>query len=168
MIKLASKFCKVYYYAQMRPKTKKSSSMAVNDTDGMRLWLGGPLHVLISSHTEKLRRTIEIPNPPGVGTVGTIMRAEDAPVLKRIIELERYIRRSYGRHRGHPHENKISVLNACDEWLLDPGTSWRLMAAKHGFPNRKRLERSVLRLKAILKKEGIPFPHRAQNIPPHN
>jgi hypothetical protein len=166
MIKLASKFCKAYYRARMRPKAKRSSR---NDADGIRLSLGGPLHTLIYNHVEKLRRGIEAPRRPGIATVGSmyILEGTDS-TLARIVDLERYMRRTFVRRQGHPPEDKVAVLNAYDEWLLDPGTSWRLLAAKYGFPSRKHLERAVLRLKRILKREEIPLPHRAQNIPPHN
>ena len=91
------------------------------------------------------------------------------PVAARIAELERYMRRTFERRRrGRPRENTVGVLNAYDDWLLDPATSWRLLAVKHGFRSKHVLECAVLRLDQILEKEGILVPDRAQNIPSHN
>jgi hypothetical protein len=63
-----------------------------------------------------------------------------------------------------PRGKWVAVLNAYDDWLVDPKTSWGKLAKKYGFKDRRALECGLLRLRRILKSEGVPLPDRA-NLP---
>jgi len=67
-------------------------------------------------------------------------------------------RRTIATRRGRPEEFAIKTRAALEEKLANPKTTWPQLAKKLGFPDSRTLERSVRRLKGILKSEGIPLP----------
>jgi hypothetical protein len=67
-------------------------------------------------------------------------------------------RRVIAKRRGRPEEFRIRTRAALEEKLAHPRTTWREVAIKHRFQDRKDLERFVRVLKDILKREGIALP----------
>jgi hypothetical protein len=67
-------------------------------------------------------------------------------------------RRTIATRRGRPEEFTIRTRAALEEKLANPKIIWPELAKKFGFPDSRTLERSVRRLKNILKREGIPLP----------
>ncbi|SRR6266567_255485 len=66
--------------------------------------------------------------------------------------------RVIAKRRGRPEEFRIRTRAALEEKLAHPRTTWRELAVKHHFQDRKDLERFVRRLKDVLKREGIALP----------
>jgi hypothetical protein len=66
--------------------------------------------------------------------------------------------RVIAKRRGRPEEFRIRTRAALEEKLAHPRTTWRELAIKHCFQDRKNLERFVRRLKDVLKREGIALP----------
>jgi hypothetical protein len=69
-------------------------------------------------------------------------------------------RRTIATRRGRPEEFAIRTRAALEDKLANPKLTWPQLARKFEFPDNRTLERSVRRLKAILKSEGIPLPRR--------
>jgi hypothetical protein len=67
-------------------------------------------------------------------------------------------RRTIATRRGRPEEFTIRTRAALEEKLANPKITWPQLAKKFGFPDSRTLERSVRRLKDILKRERIPLP----------
>ena len=69
-------------------------------------------------------------------------------------------RRTIATRRGRPDEFTIQTRAALEEKLANPRLTWPQLAQKFRFPDSRTLERSVRRLRDILKKEGIPLPRQ--------
>jgi hypothetical protein len=69
-------------------------------------------------------------------------------------------RRTIATRPGRPDEFTIQTRAALEEKLANPKLTWPQLAQKFGFQDSRALERSVRRLKDILKKEKIPLPRR--------
>jgi hypothetical protein len=67
-------------------------------------------------------------------------------------------RRVIAKRRGRPEEFRIQTRAALEEKLAHPRTTWRELAVRFRFQDRKDLERAVRRLKDVLKREGIALP----------
>ena len=87
---------------------------------------------------------------------------ESGPILdasgQKVGERHSLRRRVISKRRGRPEEFRIRTRAALEEKLAHPRTTWRELAAKHHFQDRKDLERAVRRLKDVLKREGIVLP----------
>ena len=87
---------------------------------------------------------------------------ESEPILnasgQKVGERHSLRRRVISKRRGRPEEFRIRTRAALEEKLAHPRTTWRELAAKHHFQDRKDLERAVRRLKDALKREGIALP----------
>jgi hypothetical protein len=67
-------------------------------------------------------------------------------------------RRTIATRRGRPDEFTIQTRAALEEKLANPKLTWPQLAQKFKFPDSRTLERSVRRLKDVLKEEGIRLP----------
>lgn len=67
-------------------------------------------------------------------------------------------RRTIATRRGRPEEFTIRTRAALEEKLANPRITWPELARKFGFGDSRTLERSVRRLKEILKRERISLP----------
>ena len=87
---------------------------------------------------------------------------ESEPILdssgQQIGERHSLRKRFVPKRRGRPEEFRIRTRAALEEKLAHPRATWRELAIKHGFQDRKDLERFVRRLKDVLKREGIALP----------
>jgi hypothetical protein len=72
-------------------------------------------------------------------------------------------RRTIATRRGRPEEFTIQTRAALEEKLANPKITWSQLARQFRFPDDRTLERSVRRLKAILRSEGIPLPRPARS-----
>jgi hypothetical protein len=68
-------------------------------------------------------------------------------------------RRVIAKRRGRPEEFRIRTRAALEEKLAHPRTTWKELAIKYRFQDRKDVERAVRRLKEVLKREGITLPN---------
>jgi hypothetical protein len=148
------------------PSMAESAGLAANDpNDDALIRPMGPLFRRIYERVEQLRREIEGPARPGIMPAGMSTKRPRTDVEKRCNELERYMWRKPEFRPGRPARNKVGVLNAYDDWLADPKTSWGQLAKKYGFKDRRALECELRRLRRILKREGITIPDRAKHLP---
>lgn len=87
---------------------------------------------------------------------------ESEPILngsgQNIGERHSLRRRVVAKRRGRPEEFRIQTRAALEEKLSHPPTTWRELAVRFHFQDRKDLERAVRRLKDVLKREGIALP----------
>jgi hypothetical protein len=87
---------------------------------------------------------------------------ESEPILndsgQKIGESHSLRRRVIAKRRGRPEEFRIRTRAALEEKLAPPRTTWRELAVKHHFQDRKDLERFVRHLKEVLRREGIALP----------
>lgn len=87
---------------------------------------------------------------------------ESEPILngsgQKIGERHSLRRRVIAKRRGRPEEFRIQTRAALEEKLAHPRTTWRELAIRHRFQDRKELERAVRRFKDVLKREGIALP----------
>jgi hypothetical protein len=72
-------------------------------------------------------------------------------------------RRTIAIRRGRPEEFTIQTRAALEEKLANPTLTWRHLAQKFRFSDDRTLERSVRRLKTILKSERIPLPRSSNS-----
>jgi hypothetical protein len=88
--------------------------------------------------------------------------AQSEPILDRsgrkIGERNSLRKRFIAKRRGRPEEYRIKTRAALEEKLAHPRTTWRELAERFGFSDKKDLERAVRRLKDILRREGIELP----------
>ena len=69
-------------------------------------------------------------------------------------------RRTIAIRRGRPEEFTIRTRAALEEKLRNPKITWPTLAEKFDFSDSRALERSVRRLRNVLKKENIPLPRQ--------
>lgn len=88
--------------------------------------------------------------------------AQSEPILdtsgRKVGERHSLRKRVIAKRRGRPEEFRIKVRAALEEKLAHPQTTWRELAEKFGFSDKKDLERAVRRLKHILRRERIGLP----------
>ena len=87
---------------------------------------------------------------------------ESEPILdasgQKIGERHSLRKRFIPKRRGRPEEFRIRTRAALEEKLAHPRTTWRELAERFGFKDKKDLERAVRRLKDLLRREGIALP----------
>jgi hypothetical protein len=77
----------------------------------------------------------------------------------RVVAVRSSLRRRFkDKRRGRPEEYTIQTRAALEDKLAEPQLTWKVLAKDYKFESVEVLKHSVRRLKAILRREGIPLP----------